>query len=97
MTVTTEHPAFEEAETQVRDKINRMMAIKGDKTVLEFHRELGLTIQVHRGARFFHLERQSVGSDEARDQIRAKLVATNAVLHHLRWSNTIASLKQAAA
>jgi len=60
-------------------------------------RELGLTIQVHRGARFFHLERQSVGSDEARDQIRAKLVATNAVLHHLRWSNTIASLKQAAA
>lgn len=60
-------------------------------------RDQGLTVQVHRGARFFHLERQSVGSDEARDQIRAKLVATNAVLHHLRWDGTITSLKRAAA
>ncbi len=60
-------------------------------------RQQGLTIQVHRGACFFHLERQSVGSDEARDLIRAKLVATNAVLHHLRWADTIASLKQPAA
>lgn len=58
--VTTAHPAFEEAETQVRDKINKMMAIKGDKTVLEFHRELGLTIWDHCG-----MSRTAAGLEKA--------------------------------
>ena len=39
--IDTNHPAFEEAETAVRNKINKLLAIGGEKTVLEFHRELG--------------------------------------------------------
>ncbi len=38
---TTEHPAFEEAENEVRLSINRVLAVNGTKTVDHFHRELG--------------------------------------------------------
>lgn len=37
----TDHPAFKEAEQSVHHIIERMLAIKGQKTVDEFHRELG--------------------------------------------------------
>ena len=39
--VDTNHPEFEKAETAVKDKISKLLAIDGEKTVLEFHRELG--------------------------------------------------------
>ncbi|VEP17650.1 Succinate dehydrogenase subunit A [Hyella patelloides LEGE 07179] len=39
--VDTKHPAFEAAETQVREQVSKLLSIKGDKTVLEFHRQLG--------------------------------------------------------
>ncbi len=39
--VDINHPEFEKAETAVKDKINKLLAIDGNKTVLEFHRELG--------------------------------------------------------
>lgn len=39
--VSTEDPAFEEAEKQVREQIERLFSIAGDKTVDHFHRELG--------------------------------------------------------
>jgi succinate dehydrogenase / fumarate reductase flavoprotein subunit len=35
------HPAFEEAESGVRDQINRLMNIKGSQSVVSFHKKLG--------------------------------------------------------
>ncbi|HRP01314.1 MAG TPA: fumarate reductase/succinate dehydrogenase flavoprotein subunit [Candidatus Kapabacteria bacterium] len=39
--VTTEHTEFKKAEQEAKDKINKLMGIKGKKTPTEFHRELG--------------------------------------------------------
>ena len=39
--VKTDHPAFREAEAAVAARTNRLMAIKGTRTVDSFHRELG--------------------------------------------------------
>ncbi|WP_298061606.1 fumarate reductase/succinate dehydrogenase flavoprotein subunit [uncultured Rikenella sp.] len=39
--IDTNHPAFEEAEKAVIDKINRLFAIKGTRSVDDLHRELG--------------------------------------------------------
>jgi succinate dehydrogenase / fumarate reductase, flavoprotein subunit len=39
--IGTDHPAFEQAEKDVRDKIDRMLSINGTKTVMEYHKELG--------------------------------------------------------
>jgi succinate dehydrogenase / fumarate reductase flavoprotein subunit len=35
------HPAFKEAEKEVKAKIDKLLSIKGTKTVTEYHRELG--------------------------------------------------------
>jgi succinate dehydrogenase / fumarate reductase flavoprotein subunit len=40
--VGLDHPAFQETEAQVRAQIARLLAIKGQRTVTSFHRELGL-------------------------------------------------------
>jgi succinate dehydrogenase / fumarate reductase, flavoprotein subunit len=42
--VGTDHPAFKEAIDKVNDSVNKLLSIKGKKTVDEFHRELGLTM-----------------------------------------------------
>lgn len=39
--VTVDHPAFEAVETEVRRYVDRVLAIKGTRTVDHFHRELG--------------------------------------------------------
>lgn len=39
--IPTTHPAFEEAEKNVADRINRLMNIKGSQTVESFHKRLG--------------------------------------------------------
>jgi succinate dehydrogenase / fumarate reductase, flavoprotein subunit len=39
--VETTHPAFELAETQVKEQVDKLLSIQGEKTVLEFHRQLG--------------------------------------------------------
>ncbi|MGW8286749.1 MAG: fumarate reductase/succinate dehydrogenase flavoprotein subunit [Desulfobulbales bacterium] len=39
-----DHPAFKEAADVAADKINRLLSIKGKKTVDEIHRELGLLL-----------------------------------------------------
>ncbi len=39
---TTDHDAFGEAEASVRGRIDGLLAVQGNKTVTEFHRELGL-------------------------------------------------------
>jgi len=39
--IPTSHPAFEETEKEVRDRINTLMNIKGTQTVESFHKRLG--------------------------------------------------------
>jgi succinate dehydrogenase / fumarate reductase flavoprotein subunit len=39
--VTTQHPAFAEAEAQVRARINKLMSINGTRTPDDFHKHLG--------------------------------------------------------
>ncbi|UZR93358.1 fumarate reductase/succinate dehydrogenase flavoprotein subunit [Chondrinema litorale] len=38
---STDHPEFKKAETEAKERINKLLSINGDKTVDEFHRELG--------------------------------------------------------
>ncbi len=42
--VGTDHPAFKEAEQNAVDRLNKLINIRGKKTVDEFHRQLGLTM-----------------------------------------------------
>jgi succinate dehydrogenase / fumarate reductase flavoprotein subunit len=39
--VNSDHPEFKKAEEQVRERIQKLMSIKGKRTALSFHRELG--------------------------------------------------------
>jgi succinate dehydrogenase / fumarate reductase, flavoprotein subunit len=39
--VPTDHPAFVEAEAGVRDRVHRLLSVKGTRSVDHFHRELG--------------------------------------------------------
>jgi succinate dehydrogenase / fumarate reductase flavoprotein subunit len=39
--VTTDHDAFKESEAYVRDRVARLLKIKGQRTAQDFHRELG--------------------------------------------------------
>jgi succinate dehydrogenase / fumarate reductase flavoprotein subunit len=39
--VTSDHPAFREAEMQAKERVARLLAIKGRKTAAELHRDLG--------------------------------------------------------
>ena len=41
-TYTTDHPAFREAEAAVNAQLQKLLSIKGKRTVTSFHRELGL-------------------------------------------------------
>jgi succinate dehydrogenase / fumarate reductase flavoprotein subunit len=42
--IGTDHPAFKEAIDGVNERVNKLLTIKGSKTVDEFHRQLGLTM-----------------------------------------------------
>ncbi len=42
--IGTDHPAFNEAMQSSTDRMNKLVNIKGKKTVDEFHRQLGLTM-----------------------------------------------------
>ncbi len=42
--IETSHPAFEEAEKEVADRIKQLMSIKGTQTVESFHKRLGKII-----------------------------------------------------
>ncbi len=37
----TSHPEFQRCESEIRDRIRKLLAIKGKKTAVEYHRELG--------------------------------------------------------
>lgn len=42
--VTTDDPAFKEAEKNVKDRIESLMSIQGERSVDSYHRELGLLV-----------------------------------------------------
>jgi len=42
--VDTDHPAFKEAETAAGERIEKLLAVRGKRTVDDFHRELGLLL-----------------------------------------------------
>ncbi len=42
--LTTDHPEFKKAQSEVEARIRRLLSIKGKRTVTSFHRELGLLL-----------------------------------------------------
>lgn len=63
--IGTDHPAFKESMDKVQAGINRLLNIKGNKTVDEFHRELGLIMWEHCG-----MSRNEEGLKKAKKQIQ---------------------------
>jgi len=64
--VGTDHPAFAEAEEAVTDRIARLLAVQGKRTVLEFHRDLGKIMWNKVG-----MSRNRAGLEEALSEVRA--------------------------
>lgn len=64
--IPTNHPAFEEAEKKVSDRINRLMNIKGKQTVESFHKRLGKIMWDKCG-----MARNAQGLQEAITEIQA--------------------------
>ena len=63
--VGTDHPAFDQAEQAATERINKLLAIKGKRTVDDFHRELGLLLWDHCG-----MARNAEGLSSARQKVR---------------------------
>ncbi len=47
--ITTDHPAFKETETAVKDRLSKLLAVKGTRSAQSFHRELGKIMWEHCG------------------------------------------------
>lgn len=63
--VSTDRPEFKEAMQKVTERINKLLSIKGSKTVDEFHRELGLTMWEYCG-----MSRNEEGLKKAKKKIQ---------------------------
>ncbi len=64
--VNTDHAAFKEALSAVNAKVNKLLSIKGKKTVDQFHRELGLLMWDYCG-----MSRNEAGLKKAKQKIQA--------------------------
>lgn len=64
--VSTSHEAFSEAAKTSSDQLDRLLAVKGDKTIIEFHRELGKIMWDKVG-----ISRNREGLESAINEIRA--------------------------
>ncbi|HLR90289.1 MAG TPA: fumarate reductase/succinate dehydrogenase flavoprotein subunit [Balneolaceae bacterium] len=64
--VSTSHEAFSEAAKTSSDQLDRLLAVKGDKTIIEFHRELGRIMWDKVG-----ISRNREGLESAINEIRA--------------------------
>lgn len=64
--VTTENDAFSEAASASQKQLDKLLAVKGNKTVIEFHRELGKIMWDRVG-----ISRSKEGLEKAIEQIRA--------------------------
>ncbi|MFG2168261.1 fumarate reductase/succinate dehydrogenase flavoprotein subunit [Micromonospora chersina] len=63
--VDASHPEAVAARTEVEDRLKRLLAVNGDRTVDSFHRELGQIMWEHCG-----MERSEAGLRKAIDEIR---------------------------
>ncbi len=63
--VTTEHSAFKDSLAEVHERLMKLLSIKGEKTVLEFHRELGMILWDYVG-----IARNAQGLQIALEKIR---------------------------
>ena len=63
--ISTDHPAFIDAENDVKEKITKLLSINGNKTVDEFHRELGKIMWDYCG-----MARNKEGLEYARNEIQ---------------------------
>ena len=79
--VSNDRAEFKDAEAKVKETINKILSIKGTRTVDELHRELGLLIWDYCG-----MSRTKEGLTSAREKVRAlrnefwtnvKVVGTN--------------------
>jgi succinate dehydrogenase / fumarate reductase flavoprotein subunit len=64
--VSTDHDAFEEAASTAQDRIDKVLRIKGKRTVRQFHRQLGQIMWDYVG-----MARTAAGLREALEKIRA--------------------------
>jgi succinate dehydrogenase / fumarate reductase, flavoprotein subunit len=64
--VSTDHEAFSEAADKSQKQLDKLLAVKGDKTVIEFHRELGKIMWDRVG-----ISRSKEGLESAIKDIRA--------------------------
>jgi succinate dehydrogenase / fumarate reductase, flavoprotein subunit len=97
--MSTDRPEFKEATQQVSDRINKLLSIKGTKTVDEFHRELGLTMWEYCG-----MSRNEAGLKTAKAKIQelraefwqsAKVVGTGNDLNmELEKANRVADFME---
>jgi len=64
--VSTDHPAFRDAETEVATRVQNLLAIGGKKTVRDFHSALGLLLWERVG-----MSRNAAGLTDAIEKVRA--------------------------
>ncbi len=64
--VGTEEKAFQESQQQIEETVKRLLSIKGKKTVMDFHRELGMIMWNNVG-----MSRNANGLKEALEKIPA--------------------------
>ncbi len=65
--IDTNHPAFAEAEQNVRGKIKQLLSVQGNRSVESFHRELGVEIMWE----YCGMARNAEGLREGRRKVRA--------------------------
>jgi succinate dehydrogenase / fumarate reductase flavoprotein subunit len=63
--IPTDHPAFVEAENEVKERYNKLISIKGKRTVDDFHKELGKVMWDYCG-----MARTKEGLEKARELIK---------------------------
>jgi succinate dehydrogenase / fumarate reductase flavoprotein subunit len=63
--ITVDHDAFREASADVQARIDRVLAVRGARTVTDFHRELGRLMWDHAG-----MARNAAGLARARARVR---------------------------
>ena len=63
--ITVEHPAFKGAEAEIHGRMEKLLSIKGKKTVKEFHQEIGRILWDYVG-----MSREETGLENATREIR---------------------------
>jgi succinate dehydrogenase / fumarate reductase flavoprotein subunit len=64
--VKNDHPAFADSVNQVQERVAKLLAVRGQRTVDDFHRRLGLIMWDHCG-----MARNNAGLEKARAMVQA--------------------------